>query len=108
MNEQYPMVQGSDYPYPTQNNLMELGKMGAVVGMCGAGAANLHRLRREEIGGAEAFVDTLKVGVAAGVASAAAGLVAGQIRSSSLSLLATLATGTAVMYMLNQELTENT
>ena len=105
---QYPMVQGTYYPYPTQNNLVELGKMGAVVGICGAGATNLHRLRREQVGGAEAVVDTLKAGVATGVATAAAGLVAGQFRSSSLSLLATLATGTAVMYMLNLESKENT
>ena len=107
MNRQYPMVQANQHPYPTQNNLMELGKLGAVVGLCGAGASSLHRLRRAEISGGEALVDTLKTGVATGVATAAAALIAGQFRSSSLSLMATLATGTAVMYMLNLESKEN-
>ena len=102
------MARPDQYPYSNQNNLVELGKLGAIVGLCGAGATNLHRIRREEISGGEALVDTLKTGVAAGVATATAGLVARQFSSSPLSLVATLATGTAVMYMLNLESKENT
>jgi hypothetical protein len=103
MNRQYPAVQTGHFQYQPQNNPVEMGKLGAVVGLCGAGAANLHRLRREEISGGEALVNTLKSGVATGIAAATAALVVAPIRSSSLSLVATLATGTAVMYMLNLE-----
>ncbi|MCF7992382.1 MAG: magnetosome protein MamC [Thiohalocapsa sp.] len=87
-------------PGPPLGNAVELGKFGAVVGVCGAGAANLHRLQAQQITGSEAVVDTLRTGVAAGLATAAASLVAGQLRSGTLSLAATLVTGAAVMYLL--------
>lgn len=84
-------------------HLIELGRLGAVVGLCGAGAHNLRRLRREEIEPAAAVADTLRVGVASGLATAAAGWVASAFRPASLlALAATLATGTAVMYALDQ------
>ena len=107
MNRQYPIVNPAHYPSPHQNSLVELGKLGALVGLCGAGATNLHRLRRARVDATEALVDTLKTGVATGVATATAGLVARQFRAPSLATLATLATGTAVMYMLNLESKEN-
>ena len=88
---------------PYTNSYLELGKFGAVVGLCGAGAANLRRLQADELSRGEALFDTLRTGVAAGLATATAGLVANQFRSPSLSLLATLATGTAVMYVLDTE-----
>ena len=89
---------------PPAANLVEHGKFGAVVGLCGAAAHNLRRLRRDEIEPAKALADTLRVGVASGLATATAGLVASAFRPSSvLALAATLATGTAVMYALNQE-----
>jgi hypothetical protein len=97
----YPAGSGDGYsPGPPLGNAVELGKFGAVVGLCGAGAANLHRLQAEQITPGEALVDSLRTGAAAGLATAAASLVAGQFRSGTLSLAATLVTGAAVMYLL--------
>jgi hypothetical protein len=107
----YPMTQG---PYPgmptyqsplphSSNTYWELGKLGAVVGVCGAGATNLRRLQRAEINTGEALVHTLRAGVASGVATATAGLAGGQFRASLVSLAATVAAGTAVMYVLSGE-----
>ncbi len=88
------------------SGLVEMGKLGALVGLCGAGADNLRRVRREEIEPAAALAETLRVGLAAGLATATAALVASPLRPSPpLSLIATLATGTAVMYALSQEST---
>jgi hypothetical protein len=87
-------------PGPAVNHAVELGKFGAVVGLCGAGAANLRRLQEDRITRGEAVVDTLRMGAAAGVATAAATMVASQFRSGVLSLAATLVTGGAVMYLL--------
>ena len=104
MSRYYPMSSYRQPLSPAASNLVELGKLGAVVGLCGAGAHNLRRLRREEIEPARALADTLRVGVASGLATATAGLVASAFRPSSLlALAATLATGTAVMYALNQK-----
>lgn len=89
---------------PTDTSL-EMGKVGAVVGLCGAGAVNLRRLRQGQITATDAAVDTLRAGMASGLATAAAMLVANQFRSPALALLATVATGTAVMYSLNAEQT---
>ena len=100
---------GSPYPNaanpgrvlaPHPNDLLALGKLGAVVGLCGAGAQSLRRLRDEQITGGEALFRTLRTGVAAGLATATAGLVASQFRSPLAALAATLVTGTAVMYVL--------
>jgi hypothetical protein len=105
MNRQSMMrvVPRYPYSYPSGGTYVELGKLGAIVGLCGAGAANLRRLQREEISGGEALVGTLKTGVASGIATATASLAGSQFRSSLLSWVATLATGTAVMYALNLE-----
>lgn len=88
---------------PRANDLMALGKLGAVIGLCGAGAASLRRLQADQITGAEALFHTLRTGVAAGLATATAGLVASQFRSPLASLVATVATGTAMMYVLGGE-----
>lgn len=99
-----PRQRQSTASYP--NSYLELGKLGAVVGLCGAGAANLRRLQADQVTRGEALFDTLRSGVAAGLATATAGFVANQFRSPTVSLLATIATGTAVMYVLNTETTE--
>lgn len=88
------------------NGYLELGKLGAVVGLCGAGATNLRRVQADQVTGGEALFDTLRTGVAAGLATATAGFVANQLRHPAASFLATLVTGTAVMYILNAETTE--
>jgi ribose/xylose/arabinose/galactoside ABC-type transport system permease subunit len=87
----------------TPARALETAKVGAVVGLCGAGAANLRRVQRAAITPEEAVAATLKAGLAAGLASGAAGLVASQFRSPLLSFLATLATGTTVMYVLTRD-----
>jgi len=104
MSRYHPLSSYRQPLSPNASSLVELGKLGAVVGLCGAGAHNLRRLRRDEIEPGKALADTLRVGVVSGLATATAGLVASALRPSSLlALAATLATGTAVMYALNQE-----
>jgi hypothetical protein len=87
----------SGCPAPV-NGMLEAGKTGAVLGLCGGAAASLHRLRRDEVSRQEAAMATLRAGAASGLAAAAASLVASQFRSPALSLAATVAAGTAVMY----------
>lgn len=89
-------------------NVVEMGKFGAVVGLCGAGAASLHRLQAGEVDRRGALVDTLRGGAVAGVATAAATLVGSRVSNGWLSLAATLAAGTAVAYALTAESTPDT
>ncbi len=99
-----PYVHPGAYPRPgAGSGHLEMGRLGFTVGVCGAGAANLRRLRHDEIQRTDAVVDTLRTGVASGLATAAASLVAGQFRSPTLALVASLAAGTAVMYALSAE-----
>jgi hypothetical protein len=80
-----------------------MGRIGAVVGLCGAAALNLHRLQAGEVDRRDAALDTLRGGAIAGVATAAATLVGSRFGSDLLGLAATLATGTAVVYALTAE-----
>lgn len=83
------------------DRLFNAAKFGAVVGATGAAAHNLHRLRRDGISPQQAALNTARAGLGAGAATAAAAAVGGLFgRSAWLSLAATLATGTAVMYVL--------
>lgn len=99
----YPSEAGyTGYAAAPLNSAWQLAKVGAVVGACGAGAQNLRRYQDQEVDPAVAITATLKASLAAGLAAGTAGLVGSQFRSSpTLSLLATLATGTAMMYALN-------
>jgi hypothetical protein len=104
----YPMQPMQSYDPQQQlqqqhemNLLMNAAKTGAMVGASGAAAYNLHRMRNEGITWQEAAMNTAKVGFTAGVATAAATAVGHMFsRHPALSLAATLATGTAVMYAL--------
>lgn len=103
---QYHPMQAYEPTYEMQqrhemNLLLNAARTGAVVGATGAAAVNLHRMRNAGIGWQEALTNTVKVGFTAGVATAAAAAV-GQMfgRHPVLSLAASLATGTAVMYVL--------
>jgi len=105
-----PMTSGQGTPYNpapynpapyNPNALFQMAKLGTVIGLAGAGAANLHRLQQGEVASSEAALNTLRTGVASGLATAAATLVASQFRSPTLALAATLVTGTATMYALN-------
>ena len=99
----YPYVMQPQEPKKTDLNLLlDAAKTGAIVGATGAAAVNLHRARRGEVDWQEGLGNTVKVGFSAGVATAAATAVGHMFaRQPALSLLATLATGTAVMYALN-------
>ncbi len=86
------------------SEVLEAAKNGAIVGATGAAAASLHQLRQNRIGWQEALANTARVGAAAGLATGAATSVGQVLRKHPLlSLTAALATGTAVMYYLNQE-----
>jgi hypothetical protein len=79
-----------------------MARIGAVAGLCGAGARNVQRLRRHQIDRSEAAIDTLRAGLTAGLAAGAASIVSAQIRSPTLSVIAGIATGTAVVYGLER------
>jgi hypothetical protein len=84
------------------NLLMNAAKTGAIIGATGAAAMNLHQMRTDGMSWQQAASNTVKVGVSAGVATAAATAVGRMFaRHPALSLAATLVTGTAVMYALN-------
>lgn len=104
---QYPMN-----PYPMQtaeqqqrqdlNMLLNAAKTGAIVGSAGAAAANVYRIRQQEIKWRQALANTVKAGFSAGVATATATAVGRLFAPNTvLSLTATLMTGTAVMYALS-------
>lgn len=114
----WPMMPAAQYPYPAPayptgaagyggvaplGNVVEMGKLGAVVGLCGAGAASLHRLQAGDTDTRGAVLDTLRGGAVAGVATAAATLVGARFSSGTLAFAATLVTGTAVAYALTAE-----
>lgn len=100
MSGDYPVsYYHAGYPAPA-NALLEAGRTGAVVGLCGAAAANLHRLRQDQVSRQEAAMASLRTGAASGLAAAAASLAASRFRSPALSLAATVAAGTAVMYVM--------
>lgn len=79
----------------------QLAKIGATVGACGAGAVQLRRYKEGKSTRQEALAATARIALKTGLATGAASLVAGQFRSPTLQLLATLAAGTAVMYALD-------
>jgi hypothetical protein len=81
-----------------------MGVVGAVIGSASAAAANLKRVRRNQLSTEEAIQKTLKTGVSSGLATAAAGAVAGMFgpQRSVLTLVAMFATGAAVMYILEE------
>jgi hypothetical protein len=81
-----------------------MGVVGAVIGSAGAAAANLKRVQRNPISTEEAIRKTLKTGVSSGLATAAASAVAGMFgqQRSLLTLVAMVATGATVMYILEE------
>ena len=107
----YPaqMAQGqmASHPqYPARgatNAYIEASKLGAVVGLCGAAAANIRRLQVDRIDAKEAIIDSVRTGVVTGLATAAASLVASRFSTTATSLVATIATGTLAMYLLGTE-----
>lgn len=98
MNHYYP----SPYVARTARSHYEMARIGAVAGICGAGARNLQRLRHHQIDRSEAAVDTLRAGLTAGLAAGAASVVSSRIRAPALSVIAGIATGTAVVYGLER------
>ena len=107
MSEQYPMQAYAVQQMTQQQELSMLlhaARTGAMVGATGAAAVNLHRMRRNETDWRQALSNTAKVGLTAGVATAAAAAVSQLFaRHRTLSVVAGLATGTAVMYALSND-----
>lgn len=84
--------------------LTNAAKNGAIIGGTGAAAIQLRRMQNEGIGWDEVAKGTLKGAAQVGLAATAATAVGSLFRNNqALSLAATLATGTAVMYVLNHE-----
>lgn len=84
--------------------LLNAAKTGAIVGATGAAAQNLHQMRNDGLDWQQALTNTARIGLTVGVATAAATAVGRMFsRQPTLSLLATLATGTAVMYVLTDK-----
>lgn len=98
----YPVQTVQRLRQPDVGVLLDAAKTGVIVGSAGAAAANLLRMRQQEIVWQQALSNTLKTGLSVGVATTAATAV-GQVFAQKplLSLAATLLTGTAVMYALN-------
>ncbi len=90
------------YIRPTPRSHYEMARIGAVAGLCGAGARNLMRVRNDQMNRSEAALDTLRGGLTAGLAAGAASVVSSQVRSPTLSLIAGVMTGTAVVYGLER------
>lgn len=84
------------------NILLNAAKTGAVIGAAGAGAVQLHRYQQEGITWDQAARGTLKGALEVSLATTAATAVGSLFNNSALSLAATLATGTAVMYVLTR------
>ncbi len=114
-NHPYPMqpynppnpIDPAQQQQQDMNLLMNAAKTGAVVGVTGAAAMNLHRMRNDGLSWQAAATNTVKAGFTAGVATAAATAVGRMfVRHPALSLAATLAAGTAVMYVLTDKKTE--
>jgi ferric-dicitrate binding protein FerR (iron transport regulator) len=90
-------------------DILNAGKTGATVGTAGAAAMNLHRMRQEDLSLPAALRSTARAGVNAGIATAAATAAGWMFRHHpGARLAATLATGTAVMYVLTRQEQENT
>lgn len=84
--------------------LLNAAKTGAMIGATGAAALSLHRIRSREANWQQALTHTAKVGLTAGVATAAATAVGRMfMRYPVLSMAATFATGTAVVYVLTEQ-----
>jgi hypothetical protein len=98
MNHYYP----APYYPPAARSHYEMARIGAVAGFCGTGARNLQRLQNQQVSRRDAAIDTLRGGLTAGLAAGAASVVASRVRSPALSLLAGIATGTAVVYGLER------
>lgn len=106
----YPLAQ---MPYQQQQAwqerhdlklLLDAATTGALIGATGAAAMNLHRIRNDETNWQRALSQTAKVGLTAGVATVAATAVGRMfMRYPALSIAATFATGTAVMYVLTEQ-----
>ncbi len=84
--------------------LLNAARTGALIGATGAAALNLQRIRNDESDWRQALTRSAKAGLTAGIATAAATAVGRMFaRYPVVSTAATFATGTAVMYVLNEQ-----
>lgn len=89
---------------PLAPSPLMMGAVGAMIGGTAAAAANMKKVQQSTISTEEAIRKTLKTGVNSALATAAATVVAGMLgqERSLLTLVAMFATGTAVMYLLEE------
>jgi len=88
---------------PVTNPYLEAGKVGAIIGLCGAGATNLRRLQAQRIDTTEAVVASVRTAAATGLATATTAFVASRFSGGLTSLAVTVATGTLAMYLIGTE-----
>ena len=84
------------------NILLDAAKTGAMIGATGAAAMQLHRYQNEGVTWQEAARATATGALQVGTAVTAATAVGRLFNNSALSTIASLATGTAVMYALTR------
>lgn len=95
-------------PAPTNNSqemnlLWSAVKTGAMVGATGATALGIHQMAQRHADNKEVAKNIIKTTATVGIATGAATAVGTMLRQQpALALLASFATGTAVMYTLNQ------
>jgi hypothetical protein len=90
------------FPRATSRSHYEMARIGAVAGLCGAGARNLYQVQNDQMSRSDAAMNTARSALTAGLAAGAASVVSSQIRSPALSVIAGIATGTAVVYGLER------
>lgn len=103
---QYPFQPPGPAPANTSqemNLLWNAVKTGAMVGATGATALGIHQMAQQQTENKEVAKNIIKTTATVGIASGAAAAVGTMLRQQpALALIASFATGTAVMYTLNQ------
>lgn len=93
----------STYPIDPNRVIVQAAKAGAVIGATGAAAAQLKRMQHSDISWPQAAKATAKGAAQVSLAAAAASSVSSLFSNKAAALAAGLVTGTALMYILNQE-----
>lgn len=100
----YPPTDARDYPADTLcSSLTRLAALGALIAGSAAAAANLHRVREQEIDTSEAFAATARSAAVGAIGTALGGAVAGAIADQGLLRLGLMfAVGTGAAYALDR------
>lgn len=100
---QHAPKQGYGYTGLNMYQVYDAAKTGMLIGGTGTAALQIYRYQKQQITWQEAVTETVKGSVQTGLAASAA-TIAGSIfnQNRALSLTASIAAGTAVMYLLNK------